>query len=559
MNDYRLTFLNADRRIQAAAPNRLQLISQPFARVADGIDVARLADVPEDTSATLRRVPWGLRVGSYILFSPGTISAELRQITSVTDRTIIWSNALDNAHAAGSEVLILERPETIPQWFGAAADGVTDDGPALRAWAEQHRQYVPGHGVMHAPTGTYSIGLAPHPENANIPVGFWSLCLRGDGKGKTIFKLRDSQALFGTKAPYIVGNYEVGSRTESDVLFEAFTIDGNALNQIGQGWSEMAGLKFSKTRRGWADSVLVKNIYSTGHSPDSEGFAIKWSTGADGGAINCETDNDDSSGYESSGFSMSSCINMRLIGCHALNSPQGNCFTANKGWQLQYIGCLAQKSGDTEERTGFNCENCHYVTYSSCIAGGFGHNINNVDPYTISEDLGCRVGWVINSTASHVTLDGCQSANTSIGVIVKGASTATRIVGGCQFVGADKGVRIDISDGVLASEVYIAPDTQFSESVTADVALNGGPGSVTWRGYNTPTLPATGVAYANAYPADCLVGITGGALTDVSIKSAPGATYRPVGSGPGMYVVPHGASIRVSYSSAPTWYWIIGA
>lgn len=532
---------------------------------ANGVDRPKLAAAVAAgaTSVTLTRSTSGLTAGQYIVIDAWTVQAELRQVATATaGGAITFSNTLDYTHAAGDWVIVLDEPTTIPQWWGAVGDGTTSSGDALRAWAEQHRQLKSTHGIdglMYAPAGVYMFDFAPHPDNANIPVGFWSSNLRGAGMHATIFKLENSQTFFGTKAPYLIGNYEVGSATTPGVEFADFTINGNAANQDGLGWSEMAGLKFTKTRRGWARRVLVKNVYSTGHSPDSEGFAIKWAVGADGGAEACITDNDDSSGNESSGFSMSSCINMWHDSCMATNSPLGNCYTANKCFQLLYTGCVAQLSGDTTDRTGFNLERSVHVTYTNCMTGGYAHNVSNVDPYTTSEDLGCRAGWVLNSICEHVTIDGCVSAATDIGVIFKGVSLTSRIVGGTRFVDNGKGVNIDTTDTTDPAQLYIAPDTIFEGSTTADVSIGGGFGSTTWRGYNTPSLPATTVALVNPFPADCLIGLSGGTVTDVAIKTAPGNNYRTAGTGAGQYKLPHGASIKLTYSSAPTWYWIVGA
>lgn len=558
--DYRLTLLNSDQRIRMMAPDTLRTIGQPYARITDGIDVARLADAAGTTSATLRRVVYGLRPGSYVLFGVGTVSAELRQIATVSNRTITWSLALANSHAANSDALILERAVTIPQWFGAVGDGVANDGSALRAWGEQHRLLRTQHGIdglMCAPDGVYIFDLAPHPANNNIPVGFYSHRLHGSSRQSTVFKLADNQAFFGTKSPYLIGNYEVGSDTTEMVQFRDFTLNGNAANQNGLGWSEMAGLKFSRTRRGWAQTVLVKNIFSTGHSPDSEGFAIKWSIGADGGAIDCITDNDDSSGNESSGFSMSTCINMTLVNCTATNSPLGNCFTANKCYQLAYTNCLAQMSGDTTDRTGFNLERSHYVTWTNCTVGGYAHDTTNVTPYTAAQDLGCKAGWVINAACNDVSLVGCYSISNDIGLIFKGQSLRTRLTN-CVFVDNGKGVSIDTTDGTLVSEIYIAPDCAFNGSITADIGITGGYGNTTWRGYNTPSLGASAAVNDNPFPADVTVGLTGGAISEVSIKSAPGNNYRPVGSGPGHYALPHGAKFKVTYTVAPTMFMLVG-
>jgi hypothetical protein len=64
-----------------------------------------------------------------------------------------------------------------------------------------------------------------------------------------------------------------------------------------------------------------------------------------------------------------------------------------------------------------------------------------------------------------------------------------------------------------------------------------------------PTVPATTVAYTNAYGLDCEVNVNGGTVTAVAIGgSATGRT-----SGP--FTVPAGQTITLTYSAAPTWTW----
>jgi hypothetical protein len=65
-----------------------------------------------------------------------------------------------------------------------------------------------------------------------------------------------------------------------------------------------------------------------------------------------------------------------------------------------------------------------------------------------------------------------------------------------------------------------------------------------------PGMPATTVAYLNAFMCDCFVTITGGTVTVISIDGV--ATNLTSGT----FVVPAGRNIAITYSAAPTWVWL---
>lgn len=66
-----------------------------------------------------------------------------------------------------------------------------------------------------------------------------------------------------------------------------------------------------------------------------------------------------------------------------------------------------------------------------------------------------------------------------------------------------------------------------------------------------PAVPASTVTYTNVQGGACLVQVTGGTVTVVQVAGAN------VGAGDGLYLVPSGATIAVTYSVAPTWTWFV--
>jgi len=69
-------------------------------------------------------------------------------------------------------------------------------------------------------------------------------------------------------------------------------------------------------------------------------------------------------------------------------------------------------------------------------------------------------------------------------------------------------------------------------------------GSVT-----APSVPATTVAYKNAFGRDAWVTVTGGTVTGIAIDGVS------TGLTSGQFVVPNNRTITLTYSSAPTWAW----
>ena len=68
-------------------------------------------------------------------------------------------------------------------------------------------------------------------------------------------------------------------------------------------------------------------------------------------------------------------------------------------------------------------------------------------------------------------------------------------------------------------------------------------------GIISPPIPATGVAQANFFNQPVSVNISGGTVTVIAINGAA------TGFTSGIFTVPAGGSITLTYSAAPTWVW----
>jgi len=136
---------------------------------------------------------------------------------------------------------------------------------------------------------------------------------------------------------------------------------------------------------------------------------------------------------------------------------------------------------------------------------------------------------------------------------VAGAVGGVRAVG-VEFSGANAKYQYD--EESASGAAGILTDCDIGAGATAKVRLQKTGSKVKDSpGYNPvgvlgpPAVPATTVAYTNAYGVDAQVFITGGTVTVIAIGSFT------TGLTSGMFVVPAGQTITITYSSVPTWTW----
>jgi hypothetical protein len=106
---------------------------------------------------------------------------------------------------------------------------------------------------------------------------------------------------------------------------------------------------------------------------------------------------------------------------------------------------------------------------------------------------------------------------------------------------------------------FLIANNSLAGNLSGGLALNGstGTGHVTNNmGYNpvgalsAPAVPASTVIYTNNTGLDCMVVISGGTVTNITIGgTATGLTG-------GVVRVPHDQTIALTYSVAPTWVWL---
>ena len=155
-----------------------------------------------------------------------------------------------------------------------------------------------------------------------------------------------------------------------------------------------------------------------------------------------------------------------------------------------------------------------------------------------------------NSRGTANTYDGMHIGGHASG-LVRGVIVSGNRFGDRQGSKTQKyGMEVD------ATVTGLAIGNDFGENATAGVlnssatfVLKDNPGYNPVGVLGPPAVPASTVAYTNAYGVDAQVFITGGTVTVIKIGSFT------TGLTSGMFVVPAGQTITITYSSVPTWTW----
>lgn len=169
---------------------------------ANGVDSVKLAALTSAgaTSATLSRIPDGLRIGQYVVIDAWTTQAELRKITAVSGATASWTTGLTYAHALGDNVILTDFAVVAAAWFGTVGDDSTDDTAALTLMLDE---------LSNAGGG---LALAPDTYMTTLPVLMRAnVTLDGLGRGMihntSATTTRAVCVFFGLHHPVLNDNY----------------------------------------------------------------------------------------------------------------------------------------------------------------------------------------------------------------------------------------------------------------------------------------------------------------------------------------------------------------
>lgn len=236
----------------------------------------------------------------------------------------------------------------------------------------------------------------------------------------------------------------------------------------------------------------------------------------------------------------------RLLNCYS-ESNGTNGFIMTDGRDVHFQGCHAA----VNTASGFGVSGGTFPRFVDCLAlqnGAHGYAVTG--------------GILPTFTDCNASNNGTAVANTYAGLSVQsGATTCVRVTGGAYG---------DVVFPASPSQewgIVLGTTTDYCTVIGADLRSNiGAPLAVFTSGahnriaqcpgYNpvgvkAPAVPATTVAYTNAYGTDAAVHITGGTVTVIAIGgSATGLTS-------GSVWVPSGQTITLTYTVVPTWTWFL--
>ncbi len=196
-----------------------------------------------------------------------------------------------------------------------------------------------GGGVLYTPSGTYKIGrngVAPDVANpAHVDLGD-NITVKGDGPGKTIFKLADTPATSGAFGPFRnKGRPIAGGGTglrNHHISFEDMTLDGN----------KGAVTEFVANRQGilleGVDDVRVVNVEANNFLND----AIVLASGVRGHITDCVVRNN-----LKAGIYVPASDHMQIKGCVSKNNGSiisgiGMGIVLAASWFCSVVGCSSE-------------------------------------------------------------------------------------------------------------------------------------------------------------------------------------------------------------------------
>jgi hypothetical protein len=153
---------------------------------------------------------------------------------------------------------------------------------------------------------------------------------------------------------------------------------------------------------------------------------------------------------------------------------------------------------------------------------------NAPDPNTV-------VGWSVQGSAAQTSLDlGTPSAGYAQTGIT--ASTAALTSAGNGSPGVPNPLPGNVTD-ILANAGYGDVSPALIQHGTALAS-------------SLVPVPASNSAFTSPVALSCTVTVSGGTLTAVKVGAVQ------VGTGDGIYLVPGGGSITLTYTVVPTWAWV---
>lgn len=222
-------------------------------------------------------------------------------------------------------------------------------------------------------------------------------------------------------------------------------------------------------------------------------------------------------------------------------TTQANHLYANSGW-IMARGCNFGTSG-TYTQEAVRADNGEPLQLIGCLWDS---------PHGMA--LYCTTGGVAIVTGCTFSSPGTTTAGPAIRLDRGGSVIIGNIFAGpganmtycVQEFGAQVGTIVEGNQIVAGTAGKISINTG---STGYRVANNAGYNPV-GHGVNQPAVPASGTAQTNQSGVDCMVYVTGGTVSAISVNgTATGLTS-------GAVRVPGGQTITLTYSASPSWVWM---
>jgi hypothetical protein len=159
---------------------------------------------------------------------------------------------------------------------------------------------------------------------------------------------------------------------------------------------------------------------------------------------------------------------------------------------------------------------------------------------------------------AHLGYVSCEACNTGIECVGGAGSKYPVIINRFDVEVAGGGFTIKDDNDGLTGEIHYAHNASLAPSIKPKAG--GSPGAQNIRivddnrargSATSPTVPATATDFYNPFFRDAAVYVTGGTVTQVQVAGAtvPGTS--------GVFIVPTGKQIRLTYTVAPSWTWTL--
>lgn len=468
--------------------------------------------------------------------------------------------------------------------FGAKADNLTDDQPAIQAAINAAK--AAGGGTVFLPAGTYKVNdtLTLTPSSS-----WFNVYIQGAGAGATTLNFAGVGA---NKDGIAVSGW--GGRFG----FEGFTVKNAKRHGIY--------INNSTNTEYWVNRFYIDNVISDSNDQDGFHFGQSYM----GGFTNLESRNNGNYGFYLGGFHTSFIFERCWAGGDGVNPDGGN---GNAGWYINNItySSFISCASDWSDGPGYVVDNCAGVTFQACgsesndqegflvrsstptsVSGAndglsfnacFGYNNGIADKAVYANFMGISTA---NAVGIYVNLTNCSEkilGDNTYSLVLNGTSGSIACnLDNCQFQAAQsKSGSVELYDRSLAGYVAtgtratnfsvpnntetIVPITSFFTNeinatldtgkivipagvnrirITAGIAWNTAAGgeraiSIYYNNsgfYGNGAQETTGVGYVSQTTGTALIDVAQGGLIDIRAIQGSGAALDVLGENYGTFV-----------------------